>query len=157
MNRDYCLIIGFIPEDWNENEDNDMTILCGDPETSCTNEIVFDFNFGCVSSTEVGYEYRYNKDFADENGESIFVSISAEASKHIAVQATGLNPIDLATAWEYFHGDDEALTARIVVVADDGSAEFENTDKQFNGCYYIRFFREVDEDILDEKVVVIRH
>ena len=152
------MTFGFIPSDWSDSKLGGQRIAAGDPAGSKTKE--FD--------VQIDFDDDGNASFDAANGDRAidgteFWDSKSAMYKELAARIQGefgvkVAPKLLQQMYALFLDELETDVKQLVTVseADDG-AEFVNSRGKFNGCMYVRYFlEENDEDVMNERVVVVR-
>jgi hypothetical protein len=149
MSERMVLTVGWIPSDATT-----PTILVGDPEQSKTIEA--DFEILGDEIIEMSSEFRLNVSGRDWfNASSPLFAGLSEAISH-ALKIPGPPPSLLDNAWALFQWEQEHEVPELKIVGDENSGgEFANPDGAYNGCFYVRYYAEEEDEVFGEQVVVM--
>ena len=136
---------GFIPE-----EIVSETIYCGDGETSGTIEL----NFEIIGDTCKGIDNDFNVKF--DNSELWDPNSELYNSMSVYISATFDNNVIPSLIYGAYvlvndEPDDYSLSFEII---DSEAGVFMNTNQQYNGKIFLRYYFEEEDEIYDEKVCV---
>ena len=150
MSEKHLLTIGFIPADHGGG-----TISCGDPDGSGTREILVEIDDDAGKNVDTDQVLSAEKAqfFAEDC--PFLGQIASDWATPLADGAGSLSGAALARCWGSFH--DEPLPGDLPrqVAEEDDCGEFQNSDGEFNGKFFIRYQFEEDGEYFNEQVVVV--
>lgn len=159
MSNRKVLSIGFIPNDWRESQNEDQRISVGDPETSNTREfdieiVEDDDSVSELSGLKPDSTRKLEGDEFWDKASQFYKDLSRKIKTEYGIKIT---PKLLQQLWALFQDELADNVHNLIVVAEeDDGAEFVNDDGEYNGCIYVRYFLEEDDEVYGERVVVIK-
>ena len=149
MSERMVLTVGWIPSDATT-----PTVVVGDPEQSKTTEA--DFEILGEEIMGIGSEFRLNTSGQDwfDASSPIFTALSEAISRALKIPGPRANL--LGNAWALFQWELEHEVPELKIVGDENSGgEFNNADGACNGCFYLRYYAEEDDETFGEQIVVM--
>lgn len=152
------MTFGFIPKAWSDSKHGGKRIAAGDPTGSNTQEfdvqIDFDDDGNASFDATSGDRAIKGKEFWDSKS-AMYKELAARVRSEFGVK---IAPKLLQQMYALFLNELEDSVDELITVAEaDEGAEFANSRGKYNGCLYVRYFlEENDEGPMNERVVVIK-